>query len=116
GAARLRVPLRAVEAAGLLAVGDAGGVERTADDLVTHARKVADAAAAHEDDRVLLEVVADARDVGRDLDAGGEPHTRDLAQRRVRLLRRVGEDAGADATTLGRTLQRRGLGLLGLRL
>src|SRR6187200_2640183 len=50
--------LGAVAAAGLLAVLHAGGVERAADDLVAHPREVADAAAAHEHDRVLLEVVA----------------------------------------------------------
>src|SRR5689334_16957797 len=110
------VLLRAVEAAGLLAVRDAGGVERTSDDLVTHTRKVADAPAADQHDRVLLEVVADARDVRRDLDAGREPHARDLAQRRVRLLRRVGEDARANATALRRALECRRLRLLGLRL
>src|SRR3954447_13403587 len=59
--------LHAVLRARLLAVADAGGVERPADDLVAHARQVLDAAAAHEHDRVLLQVVALARDVGRDL-------------------------------------------------
>src|SRR4051794_12670964 len=79
--------LHAVLRAGLLAVADAGGVERPAHDLVAHARQVLDAAAAHEHDRVLLQVVALAGDVGRDLDAAGDPDTRDLAQRGVRLLR-----------------------------
>ena len=55
--------LDAVARARLLAVGDAGGVERAADDLVANAREVLDAAAANEDDRVLLKVVALARDV-----------------------------------------------------
>src|SRR5580765_4309402 len=50
--------LRAVTAAGLLAVAHAGGVEGAADDLVANAGKVLHAAAAHEHDRVLLEVVA----------------------------------------------------------
>src|SRR4051794_37632422 len=61
--------LHAVLRAGLLAVADAGGVERSAHDLVAHARQVLDAAATHEHDGVLLEVVALARDVGGDLDA-----------------------------------------------
>src|SRR3712207_127887 len=61
--------LHAVLRAGLLAVADAGGVERPADDLVAHARKVLDAAATDEHDRVLLEVVPLAGDVGGDLDA-----------------------------------------------
>src|SRR3954470_15940039 len=93
--------LHAVLRTGLLAVVDAGGVERPADDLVAHTRKVLDAAAAHEHDGVLLQVVTLARDVGRDLDAAGDAHARHLAKRRVRLLRGGGVDAGADAAPLG---------------
>src|SRR3954468_9638727 len=72
----------------LLAVGDTCGVEGSADDLVAHARKVLDATATHEHHRVLLEVVALARDVGRDFHAVRKPDAGDLAKRRVRLLRR----------------------------
>src|SRR4051812_264878 len=108
--------LRAVPAASLLAVADTLGVQRAADDLVAHAREVLHPAAAHEHHRVLLQVVADARDVGGHLDATGEPHASDLAQRRVRLLRRRRVHARADTAALGRTLQRRGLGLLDLVL
>src|SRR3954452_19145131 len=53
----------AVLGAGLLAVRHAGRIERAAHDLVAHARQVLDAPAAHEHDRVLLQVVALARDV-----------------------------------------------------
>src|SRR5207253_154378 len=70
--------LRAVPAASLLAVPDALGVQRAADDLVAHAGEVLHAAAAHEHHRVLLQVVADARDVGGHLDATGEADTSDL--------------------------------------
>ena len=45
----------------------AGGVERAADDVVANARQVLHAAAADEDDRVLLEVVTLARDVASSL-------------------------------------------------
>src|SRR3954449_93127 len=72
--------LHAVLRAGLLAVADAGGVERAAHDLVAHARQVLDAAAADEHDRVLLQVVALARDVGRDLHRAGDAHARHLPQ------------------------------------
>src|SRR4030081_164809 len=75
--------LDAVLRARLLAVAHAGGVERPAHDLVAHTRKVLDAPTAHEDDRVLLEVVSLAGDVGRDLDRAGDPYARHLAQRRV---------------------------------
>src|SRR5450755_3491050 len=73
--------LRAVTTACLLAVADTLGVERTADDLVPDTREVADAAAADEHDRVLLQVVPDAGDVGGDLDLTGQPDARDLAER-----------------------------------
>src|SRR3954454_8743935 len=108
----------------LLAVGDTCGVEGSADDLVAHARKILDAPAAHEHHRVLLEVVALARDVGRDLHPVGQAHTGDLAKRRVRLLRGGGVDARADTAALRRSdlllatlagLQARGRDLL-LRL
>src|ERR1035441_1816256 len=53
--------LDAVLGARLLAVADAGSVQRPAHDLVAHPRKVLDAPAAHEHDRVLLEVVPDRK-------------------------------------------------------
>src|SRR5689334_6821390 len=52
------VLLRAVAAASLLAIAHAGGVERAADDLVANAREILHTTAAHEHDRVLLQVVA----------------------------------------------------------
>src|ERR1044071_4552061 len=66
--------LRAVAAASLLAVLHALGVERAADDLVADTGEVLHPATTHEHDRVLLQVVADARDVSSDLDAAGQSH------------------------------------------
>src|SRR5918993_1813257 len=103
--------LRAVTAAGLLAVLHALGVERAADDLVADTGKVLHPAAAHEHDRVLLEVVADTRDVSGDLDAARQAHAGDLAEGGVRLLRGGRVDARADAASLGRALEGRRLGL-----
>src|SRR5918994_1261457 len=57
-------------------------------------------AAAHEHDGVLLQVVALARDVRRDLHRVGEAHAGDLAQSRVRLLRRGRVHARAHAAPL----------------
>src|SRR5690242_11939812 len=68
-------------------------------------------AAAHEHDRVLLQVVTDTRDVGGDLDATAQAHAGDLAEGGVRLLRGGRVDAGADATALRGSLQGRRLGL-----
>src|SRR6476619_6857219 len=101
--------LGAVAAASLLAVLHALGVERAADDLVADTGKVLHTAAAHEHDRVLLEVVAHARDVSGDLDAARQAHAGDLAEGGVRLLRGGGVDARADAASLGRTLEGRRL-------
>src|SRR5262249_2787880 len=66
-------------------------------------------------DRVLLQIMALARDVADHLEAVGEADLGDLAQRRVRLLRRRGVDAGAHAALLRALLQRRHLLLRMLR-
>src|SRR6185503_7714554 len=78
---RLRA-LGAVLRPALLAALDTDGVERAADDVIADARQVLDAAAADQHQRVLLQVVADARDVGRHLDLVGQADARDLAERR----------------------------------
>src|SRR3954467_15921679 len=65
--------LRAVTAAGLLAVADTLGVQRTTDDLVSDARQVLHTAATDEHDGVLLKVVTDTGDVGRHLDTVAQP-------------------------------------------
>src|SRR3954470_24046397 len=101
--------LGAVAAAGLLAVLHALGVERAADDLVADAGEVLHPAAADAHDRVLLQVVAHARDVRCDLDAAGQAHAGDLPEGGVRLLRGGRVDAGAHTASLGRTLQCRRL-------
>src|SRR5690349_9405108 len=106
--------LGAVAATGLLPVAHARGVEGAADDLVADARQVLHTATADEHDRVLLQVVALTGDVGRDLHAARQAHAGHLAERRVRLLRGVGVDAGAHTTTLRSALQRRRLALGGL--
>src|SRR5579884_11221 len=95
--------LGAVAAAGLLAVPDPGGVEGAPDDLVADPGQVFDPAAPDQDDRVLLEVVADAGDVGGDLHPAGQADAGHLAQGRVRLLGGVGVHPGADPPALGGT-------------
>src|SRR5690625_18048 len=99
--------LRAVAAAGLLAVLHTLGVERAANDLVTDTGEVLHPAPAHENDRVLLQVVPDAGDVRGDLDAAAQLDACNLAQRGVRLLWRRGVHTGTNAATLRRTLQGR---------
>src|SRR4051812_19465385 len=75
----------------------AGGVERPADHVVANARQILHAASADEHDRVLLKVVTLAGDVARHFHAVGEAHAADLAECRVRFLRRRGVHAHADS-------------------
>src|SRR5690606_20387899 len=108
--------LRAVTTAGLLAAAHALGVQRAANDLVTDAGEVLHPATAHQHHRVLLQVVADARDVGGHLDVAAELDPGHLTQSRVRLLGRGGVDARAHAPPLRASLQRWRLYLARFRL
>src|SRR5829696_4955187 len=98
--------LGAVFGAALAAVLDTLGVEHAAQHVIAHAGQVAHAAAADQDDAVLLKVVAFAGNVADHLALVGEAHLGDLAKRRVRLLRRGGVNAGADSPLLGILLHR----------
>src|SRR5690606_19028422 len=75
-------------------------VENTANDVVAHARKVLHTAAADHDQGMLLKIVALARNVADHFEAVSKAHLRNLAQGRVRLLRRGRVDARADAPLL----------------
>ncbi len=101
--------LRAVLRTALTAVLDTLGIQRAANDMVSYARQIFDATATNHDDRMLLQIMAFARDVARDFEAVGQPHARNLAQRRVRLLRRRRIDPGANTALLRASLQRRHL-------
>src|SRR6202521_2433881 len=72
GELRLARRLGAVLGSALLAVADAGCIQRAAHDVVLHGRQVLDPSAAHQDHRVLLEVVSNAGDVRRDLHPIGQ--------------------------------------------
>src|SRR5687768_6004992 len=108
--------LDAVFRAGLATVLDPLGVEHAPEDVVADTGEVADAAAADQDHRVLLEIVAFAGDVADHLALVGQADLGDLAKRRVRLLRRGRVDAGADAALLRVLLHRGNLALRLLRL
>src|SRR5213592_775221 len=97
--------LGSVLRAALPTILDSDRVERAADDVVAHPGEILHAPAADEDHGMLLQVVTDARDVGRDLDAVGQAHARDFAECRIRLLRGRGVDARAHAALLRRALQ-----------
>src|SRR5690606_17380898 len=95
---------------------DTLGVESAAHDLVTDTRQVLHAAATHEHDGVLLQVVADAGDVRGDLDLARQLDASDLPQGRVRLTGRRRVDARADASALRAPLEGRRLRLVRLCL
>src|SRR5665648_88993 len=105
--------LDTVFGAALLAISHTSGVEGRANDLVPDSWEVFDPAAPDENHRVLLEIMPDAGDVGGDLHPVRETHTRHLAQSRVRLLGRGGVHAGAHASLLRSSSERRRLTLLG---
>src|SRR5262245_39952580 len=81
----------------LLAVLHALGVEHTAQDMVADARQVFYAAAADHHHRVLLQIVAFARNVSDHLEAVGEPHLGDFWQGGVWLFRRPRIESRAHA-------------------
>src|SRR5689334_21608393 len=101
--------LGAVLRTALLAVLDALGDEHATQDVVAHAGQILDAAGADHHHRVLLQVMALARDVADHFEAVGEAHLRNLAPRRVRLLRGRRVDARANAALLRALLERRHL-------
>src|SRR6056297_24861 len=108
--------LGAVFRTALLAVLDALRIEHAAQDMITDARKVLHPATADQDHRVLLKVVALAGNVADHLEAVGQAHLRDLPHGRVRLLRRRGVDARADAPLLRAAFEVKRLRALHFRL
>ena len=102
--------LGAVFRAGLLAVLDALRIEHAAKDVVTDTGKVANTAAADEHNRVLLQVVAFARNVGDDFAAVRQTNLGDFTKCRVRLLRRRRINARANTAFLRVLLHCRDLG------
>src|SRR5438552_3249253 len=100
-------PLGAIFRASLLAIGNASGIERAAHHVIAHSRQIFHAAAADKHDGVLLQIVAHPGNIGSDLDAVGQAHPRHFAQRRIRLLGRLGVNPGAYPALLGTLTQRR---------
>ena len=92
--------LSAVFGTCLSPVGNACGIQRTADDVVSGTGKVFDTAAADKHNGVLLKVVAFTRDVARYLDPVGKTNPGDLTKRGIRLLGRSGLYSRADTPLL----------------
>src|SRR5690606_32160173 len=101
--------LRAVLGTSLLTIFDALQVQGAADDVVANTRQVLDTTTADQNDRVFLQVVAFAADVGDDFEAVGQTHFGDFTQSGVRLLGGRGVDTCANTTALWAVLERRAL-------
>src|SRR4051812_12861694 len=74
--------------------------------MVTNTRQIFHTTAANQHDRVLLEVVANTRDIGGHFYSIGEAHTSHLPESRIRLLRRSGVNTSANTAALRTGLQR----------
>src|SRR5690348_12096381 len=97
---KLFLALNAIAAARYVALFDRGGIETAAHHLVADV-DVLHAAGAHNNHRVLLEVVALARNVGGDLLAIGKAHAGYFADSRVRLAGGRGGHLGAHTALKG---------------
>ena len=75
--------------------------------MILHTRQVLYTATPHQHNRVLLQVMPFAWNVGDHLNAIGQPHLGDLSKRGVRFFWRRSIDACAHAAPLGIALQRR---------
>src|SRR5450432_1565881 len=73
-------PLGPVLRTALLAAGDAHCVEGAANHVIAHTGKILHPAAANQHDRVLLQIVANAGNVGGDFDSIGQADASDFPQ------------------------------------
>ena len=104
-------PLGTVLAAALFAVVDPCRVQSAPHDGVTDTGKVFHPAAAHQNNRVLLKVVAFARNIGDDFYLVGQTNLGYFTEGRVRLLGRGGVNPGANAPSLWACAQSPGFAL-----
>ena len=81
---------RAVLGTALVASCNALSIQRSAYDVITAAREIADTTAADQNDGVLLQIVTDTRNIGRRLQSVCQSDSRDFAKRGVRLFRADG--------------------------
>ena len=77
------------------------GIQSATNDVITDTGKVLNTTAANQNDRVLLQVVANTGDISGNFHAIGQTHAGDLTQSGVRLLGGGGTDSGSHATLLG---------------
>ena len=99
--------LVAVTAAGLTTITHAQSIQNTTDHLIPHTREVTNSSAANQHDRVLLQIVAFARNISSDLFAIRKSHTSHLSKSRVRLFGGYRLHLKTDATLLRAAFQQR---------
>ena len=97
--------LCAVQRTAALSLGNACGIEGAADDVVTNAGEIPYTAAADENGRVLLKVVAFAGDVDGTFLLVGKSYSGNLTDSRVGLFRRGCGDRNANAALLGAVVE-----------
>lgn len=97
---------------GTLPIRYAGRIQRSPDDMITHAGQILNAAAADQHDRVLLEIMTFPGNIRCDLHAVRQSDPGDFAQGRVRFLRRHRPHLKADAPFLRAGVKSWRLGLL----
>src|SRR5215468_5234896 len=99
--------LRSVLRSSLLPISNSDRIKRSANHVVTYTGQILYASATDQYNGVLLQVVANARDISRNLDSIRQTHARDFPQRRVRLLRGLRIHTSANSALLRTSLQSR---------
>ena len=102
---RLLRALCAVKRTGLLSLRNAGGIQRTADNVVTNAGQVLNSSASDKYGRVLLKIVTFAGDINGTLLLVGQSYSRNLSDSRVRLFGGRGRYRKANAALLRAVVQ-----------
>ena len=97
--------LGAVLGTALAPVSHTRGIQGAPDRMVSHAGQILYPAAAYENDRVLLQVMSFATDIGGDFMTVRQPYSRNLTQGGIGLFWRGGVDAGTHPALLGTTFQ-----------
>ena len=87
--------------------GHAGGIKRSAHNVIAHTRQIFYFTAAHQHYGVFLEIVAFAGDVGDDFLTIGQADLGDFAQGGIGFLGGAGHDLNAHAAALRAIDQRR---------
>jgi len=105
-------PLRAVFRATLLSSLDANCVQSSTNHVITNTRQILNSTSADQDDRVLLQVVTDTRDIRRDLYTVGQTNASYFSQSRVGFLRGLCVHSCTHATLLRARIQCRARGLV----